>query len=186
MTHICLKKTSTEVSGGCKLLLAVHPKSQLRGSTLDHSKLFKDYFCWSPAADKAFGTLKAHFTSVQILQFSGVGGRFWRLIRELGMSCPKLHPCAFFSTCHSPVERNYDIENWELLANLQEEWCDCLEGTEVPFQVWINHKNLKNINVQSMFQWACGLQPPIFLFQEKEASFHAAQTFILCFIQTSS
>lgn len=37
-----------------------------------------------------------------------------------------------------------------------------------------------------MFQCACGLQPPIFPFREKEAFFHATQTFILCFIQTSS
>lgn len=59
---VCLKKTSVVVSGVCKLLSAVHPKSQLRGSTLDHSKLFKVYFCWSPAADKAIGTLKAHFS----------------------------------------------------------------------------------------------------------------------------
>ncbi len=46
-----------------------------------------------------------------------------------------------------PPERNYDIGNRELLAVklALEEWRYWLEGTEVPFIVWTDHKNLKYI-----------------------------------------
>lgn len=57
----------------------------------------------------------------------------------------KFHLCAFFSHPLSPVEENYDIGNRELLAVKLplEEWRQWLEGAQVPFLVWIDHKNLE-------------------------------------------
>lgn len=43
-----------------------------------------------------------------------------------------------------PTERNYDIGDRELLAIklALEEWRHWLEGTEQPFLIWTDHKNL--------------------------------------------
>ena len=59
----------------------------------------------------------------------------------------KLHPCAFLSRKLSPAERNYDVGNRELLAIkvALEEWRHWLEGAEIPFLVWTDHKNLEYI-----------------------------------------
>ncbi len=60
----------------------------------------------------------------------------------------KMHPCAFFSHSLSSAECNYDIGNRELLAVklALEEWRHWLEGSEVPFIVWTDHKNLEYIS----------------------------------------
>ena len=57
----------------------------------------------------------------------------------------KVHPCAFYSHRLSPAKQSYDIGNKELLAIklALEEWRQWLEGTQVPFQVWTDHKNLE-------------------------------------------
>ena len=59
----------------------------------------------------------------------------------------KMHPCAFLSRWLSRAERNYDVGNRELLAVklALEEWRHWLEGTEQPFIVWTDHKNLEFI-----------------------------------------
>ncbi|KAK7922179.1 hypothetical protein WMY93_009081 [Mugilogobius chulae] len=71
---------------------------------------------------------------------SGVGA-------VLSQRCPKdqkVHPCAFFSRRLTPAETNYDIGNRELLAVVLalQEWRHWLEGAELPFIVWTDHKNL--------------------------------------------
>lgn len=98
-------------------------------------------FCWSPQVKQAFKDLKAHFTSAPILvhpdtsrQFivevdasgSGVGVVLSQRSKEDG----KLHPCAFFSSCLSPAEQNYDVGIQEFLAVklALEEWRHWLEG----------------------------------------------------------
>lgn len=57
----------------------------------------------------------------------------------------KLHPCSFFLHCLTPTEANYSIGDRELLdIKLPlEEWRHWLEGLEVSFLVWTEHKNLK-------------------------------------------
>ena len=57
---------------------------------------------------------------------------------------PKLRPCAFFSKKLSPAERNYDVEDQELLAvvkalKMRRHW---LEGAKHPFLIWTDHRNL--------------------------------------------
>ncbi|KAK7938999.1 hypothetical protein WMY93_002325 [Mugilogobius chulae] len=115
-------------------------------------------FCWTPDAEKAFNNLKLLFTSAPVLihpdpslQFvvevdasdTGVGA----VLSQRSPVDQKLHPCAFFSRRLSPAERNYSIGDKELLAVklALEEWRHYLEGTEIPFVVWTDHKNLSYI-----------------------------------------
>uniref|UniRef100_A0A672Z804 Gypsy retrotransposon integrase-like protein 1 n=1 Tax=Sphaeramia orbicularis TaxID=375764 RepID=A0A672Z804_9TELE len=114
----------------------------------------KTTFRWSPEAEEAFVRLKRAFTTAPILsvpdpalQFVvdasdvGVGA----VISQRSPSDGRLHPCAFLSRKLSKPERNYDIGNRELLAIkvALEEWRHWLEGTEIPFLVWTDHKNLE-------------------------------------------
>lgn len=115
-------------------------------------------FIWSPEAEKAFTNLKLCFTSAPVLvhpdpslQFVvevdasdiGVGA----VLSQRSPTDQKLHPCAFFSKRLSPAEQNYSIGDRELLAVklALEEWRHYLEGTELPFIVWTDHKNLSYI-----------------------------------------
>jgi len=54
----------------------------------------------------------------------------------------KWHPVAFLSKFLSPVERNYEIYDKEMLAIIRamEEWRHFLEGAEHHFEVWTDHK----------------------------------------------
>lgn len=56
----------------------------------------------------------------------------------------KVNPCAFFSRHLYQAEINYDVDNHELLAVklALKELCQWLEGTENPFFIWTDHKNL--------------------------------------------
>ncbi len=111
---------------------------------------------WSPAATEAFEGLQEAFTSAPILvhpdpqkpfivevdaSTSGVGA----VLSQQQGNPAKLHPCAFFSRKLSPVERNYDIGNRELLSIklALEEWRHWLEGAQHPFIVLTDHKNLQ-------------------------------------------
>jgi len=57
----------------------------------------------------------------------------------------KWHPVAFYSKSLSPVERNYEIHDKEMLAIIHalEEWRHFLEGTRYPVEIWTDHKNLE-------------------------------------------
>ena len=64
------------------------------------------------------------------------------------MEDERLHPCAFFSRLSlTSSERNYAVGDRQLLAVklALEEGRHWLEGTEHPFQVWTDHKNLSYI-----------------------------------------
>jgi len=115
-------------------------------------------FTWTTEAKNACQGLKDLFTSAPILtqpdptrQFVvkvdasniGVGA----VLSQRSSKDGKLHPCAYFSRCLSPSERNYDMGNRELLAVKMalEEWRHWLEGSEHPFMVWTDHKNLEYI-----------------------------------------
>lgn len=102
-------------------------------------------FVWSSAAEEAFQTLKKRFTTASVLthpdpstQFvvevdasdTGVGA----VLSQYSPSDSKIHPCAFFSRCLTPAERNYDVGNREL-------WCwPCRSGAtgwkERPYLLW--------------------------------------------------
>lgn len=115
-------------------------------------------FLWDVAAQEAFDKLKSLFISAPILiqpdatrQFivevdasdTGVGA----ILSQRSINDNKVHPCAFLSRRLSPAERNYDVGNRELLAVkvALDEWRHWLEGSELPFIVWTDHKNLEYI-----------------------------------------
>jgi len=57
----------------------------------------------------------------------------------------KWHPVAFYSKFLSPVERNYEIHDKEMLTIIRalKEWRHFLEGAHHPVEIWTDHKNLK-------------------------------------------
>jgi len=57
----------------------------------------------------------------------------------------KWHPVAFYSKSLSPVERNYEIHDKEMLAIIRtlKEWRHFLEGARHPVEIWTDHKNLE-------------------------------------------
>lgn len=59
----------------------------------------------------------------------------------------KLHPCVLFSWHLCPAKINYDVSNWEELAikTAFEEWRQWLEGAELSFIIWRDHKNVAYI-----------------------------------------
>uniref|UniRef100_A0A8C7Y9I5 Gypsy retrotransposon integrase-like protein 1 n=1 Tax=Oryzias sinensis TaxID=183150 RepID=A0A8C7Y9I5_9TELE len=115
----------------------------------------KRSFSWNQEAESAFQDLKQRFTSAPVLctpdpskQFimevdasdSGIGA----VLSQRGQD-NRVHPCAFFSRRLSSSERNYDVGDRELLAikDALEEWRHWLEGSEKPFVVFTDHKNLE-------------------------------------------
>jgi len=57
----------------------------------------------------------------------------------------KWYPVAFYSKFLSPVERNYEIHDKEMLAIIcaLEEWRHFLKRAQHPVEIWIDHKNLE-------------------------------------------
>lgn len=77
-------------------------------------------FAWTEEAEGAFARLKVLFTSATVLchpdpsqqvvvevdaSDTGVGA----ILSQRSARDGKLHPCAFFSRCITPAERNYDM-----------------------------------------------------------------------------
>lgn len=115
-------------------------------------------FLWNTQAEEALNILKQRFTASPTLSMPdpklqfivevdasdvGVGA----VLSKCSLKDNKVHPCAFFSRKLSKAVRNYDVGNWELLAVklALEEWRHWLEGAELPFLVWTDHKNLEYI-----------------------------------------
>ena len=122
---------------------------------LTHLTTTKDRFAWDKEAEKSFVDLK-RFTSAPILVHPDTKAQFivevdasnvgvGAILSQCSAGDFKVHPCAFYSHRLSPAEQNYDIGNKELLAIklVLEEWQQWLEGAQVPFQVWTDHKNLE-------------------------------------------
>ncbi|KAM9453134.1 uncharacterized protein ACWYII_012370 [Salvelinus alpinus] len=113
---------------------------------------------WSAETDRAFGHLKALFTSAPMLAHpdpslafivevdsseAGIGA----VLCQRSGTPPKLRPCAFFSKKLSPAERNYDVGDRELLAVVKalKAWRHWLEGANHSFLIWTDHRNLEYI-----------------------------------------
>ncbi|KAI2656084.1 Transposon Tf2-8 polyprotein [Labeo rohita] len=111
---------------------------------------------WNPSAHKAFQQLKEIFSTAPLLHHpdpelpftvevdastTGVGAVLSQAVGEP----PLLHPCAFYSRKLSLAEQNYDVGNRELLAIklALEEWRHWLEGSNHPFTIITDHKNLQ-------------------------------------------
>jgi len=76
------------------------------------------------------------------------------VLSQLSPEDGKWHPVAFYSKSLSPVERNYEIHDKEMLAVIRalEEWRHFLEGATHKVEIFTDHKNLeyfmtaKNLN----------------------------------------
>jgi hypothetical protein len=117
-------------------------------------------FIWGSPQEDAFMMLKGLVTSAPVLALpdsdlpyrieadaSGVatGAVLSQQSREDG----KWHPVSFLSKALSPVERNYEIHDVEMLAIIRgfEEWRHYLEGARHPIEVLTDHKNLEYFRV---------------------------------------
>jgi hypothetical protein len=126
---------------------------------------------WGPDQAQAFKTLKTAFTTAPVLAYYDYTKKTvvetdasnWAsggVLYQAGED-GKLKPVAFFSAKHSAPECNYEIYDKELLAIVKalEEWRPELQGTEQPFEIITDHKNLqtfmttKQLN-QRQVRWA--------------------------------
>ena len=103
-----------------------------------------------------FEKLKSLVTSAPILtlpdkgqpyrvEADGSGVMTGTVLSQLSREDGKWHPIAFLLKSLSPVERNYEIHDTEMLAIVRalEEWCHYLEGARHPIEIWTDHKNLE-------------------------------------------
>ena len=110
---------------------------------------------WSQKEQDAFDKLKQIITSAPVLIFPQ-DNKPYRLEADSSNYASgavlsqegedgKWHPIAFYSKSLSPVERNYDIHDKEMLAIIRalEEYRHLLEGTQHEFEIWTDHKNLE-------------------------------------------
>jgi len=113
-------------------------------------------FRWSSDEQSAFDTLKEKITSTPILILPDNSKPFrieadssdfatGAVLSQQSPEDKKWHPVAFLSKSLSPVERNYEIHDKEMLAIIRalEEWRHFVEGAEHPFEIWTDHKNLE-------------------------------------------
>jgi hypothetical protein len=112
-------------------------------------------WAWNKEHQEAFDALKKLVTSSPILIFPDDHEPYkveadssdyatGAVLSQLGED-EKWHPVAFLSKSLSAVERNYEIHDKEMLAIIRalEEWRHYLEGTQHPFDIWTDHKNLE-------------------------------------------
>jgi len=111
---------------------------------------------WGAEEQSAFNSLKEQITTAPILALPD-NSRPFRIEADssdfatravLSQQSPednKWHPVAFLSKSLSPVERNYEIHDKEMLAIVRalEEWRHFVEGAEHCCEIWTDHKNLQ-------------------------------------------
>jgi len=111
---------------------------------------------WGVEEQSAFNSLKEQITTAPILALPENSRPFqieadssdFTTRAVLSQQSPednKWHPVAFLSKSLSPVERNYEIHDKEMLAIVRalEEWRHFVEGTEHRCEIWTDHKNLQ-------------------------------------------
>ena len=113
-------------------------------------------FRWSSDEQSAFDSLKSRVTSAPILALPDNSKPFrieadssdfatGAVLSQQSSDDDKWHPVAFLSKSLSPVERNYEIHDKEMLAIVRalEEWRHFVEGAEHRVEIWTDHKNLE-------------------------------------------
>ena len=123
-------------------------------------------FKWSDKEKLAFNTIRNRITSAPILTLPD-NSRPYRVeadssdfttravLSQQNLEDDKWHPVAFLSKSLSPVERNYEIHNKEMLAIVRalEEWRHFSEGAEHQFEIWMDHKNLEYFMSAKKLNW---------------------------------
>jgi len=111
---------------------------------------------WGTDEQSAFDRLKQSVTSAPVL-ISPDSTKPFRIeadssdfatgavLSQVSPDDEKWHPVAFFSKSLTPVERNYEIHDKEMLAIIRslQEWRHFVEGAEHPCEIWTDHKNLE-------------------------------------------
>ena len=123
-------------------------------------------FHWSSDEQSAFNTLRMKSTSAPILALPDNLKPFrieadssdfaaGAVLSQQGLDDDKLHPVAFLSKSLSPVERNYEIHDKEMLAIVRalEEWRHFVEGAEHQVEIWTDHKNLEYFMTAKKLNW---------------------------------
>jgi len=111
---------------------------------------------WSGKEQTAFEDLKMAVTTAPVLMSPQDSEPFrveadssdfatGAVLSQQSTTDGKWHPIAFYSKSLSPVERNYEIHDKEMLAIIcaLEEWRHFLEGATHPVEIWTDHKNLE-------------------------------------------
>jgi RNase H-like domain found in reverse transcriptase/Reverse transcriptase (RNA-dependent DNA polymerase) len=120
---------------------------------------------WTDCQQEAFETLRSKMCTKPILQQPDFSKKFYvqtdasaygmgAILSQEGGSeedqeenttkKPKLHPLTYYSATFTPMERNYDIYERELLAVIKAlaHWRHYLVWTKKPFTIQTNHANL--------------------------------------------
>ncbi|XP_053549738.1 uncharacterized protein LOC128641196 [Bombina bombina] len=116
----------------------------------------KQKFIWTEAAQDAFDYLKKSFSTAPVLQLPNSDSQFTlevdasnvglgAILSQQRKGSQERHPVAYYSRLLTTAERNYSVGDLELLAikSALDHWRHLLEGTEEPFQVLTDHKNLQ-------------------------------------------
>jgi len=111
---------------------------------------------WGEAERAAFAKLKGSVTSALVLispdptkpfciEADSSNFATGAVLSQISSEDEKWHPVAFLSKSLSPVERNYEIHDKEMLAIIRalQEWQHFIEGTEHQCEIWADHKNLE-------------------------------------------
>ena len=122
---------------------------------LRHLLMKNNLFKWNKQADEAFNNLKNSFNENKVLIHPDHDKEFFVETDAsdfavgciLSQKCNEdnlLHPVAFYFRSMSPAETNYTIYDIELLGVITalKVWRHHLEGSKLPFQIIIDHKNL--------------------------------------------
>jgi len=109
---------------------------------------------WKKEQEKAFGKLKAVFTTEPVLAFPDIDKEMrvevdasdYAIGGVLLTKCKdgKWRPVAFVSKLLNATECNYEIHDKEMLTVIRclEAWRYYLEGAKLEFKIWTDHKNL--------------------------------------------
>ena len=126
-------------------------------------------FHWLSDEQSAFNTLRMKITSAPILALPNNSKPFCieadssyfatgAVLSQQGSDNDKWHPVEFLSKSLSPVERNHEIYDKEILAIVRalEEWRHFVEGVEHQVEIWTDHENFmtaKKLN-QRQAHWS--------------------------------
>jgi hypothetical protein len=126
----------------------------------DHAKPLNDLlkkdipFNWTPEAQHSFDLLKKKFTEEPILMMPDPSRPFQiksdtskyasgAVLTQMD-STGQHHPVFFLSKTFNPIERRYEVYDWELLGIIHalREWQHYLHGSPHQVQIYSNHLNL--------------------------------------------
>ena len=110
---------------------------------------------WTDKQEEAFKILKEKFTKEPVLAAPDLDKKMRMEVDAsdyategvLSMKCKDglWRPVAFLSKSLNEMERNYEIYDKEMLAIIRglENWRHLLEGVQLKFEIWTDHKNLE-------------------------------------------